>query len=245
MPYGRRIFKRRRLGRGRYGLVSRARSSTRGIRKTSFIARKALRIAKSANYKELKHLTAQVRNEFPGRQITDVFHSPMQTLGQGFSDQGNRIGDSVMVKSLHLKGTIQLYNIRDYPWNSTAGNLYNYWQVVRLWVAVFPNPSTPPNLDLLQLFDYNDQDFTSVLGPKIWDNRFRSRLLYNKLYVVHANKPITLFDIKLKINLPVQWDQSTGFITKNRIVYGFQSDLTTSGTQSRIDHVFQFTYTDS
>lgn len=246
MPYGRRRYsgKRRRLSR--YG-NRRARYSRGRPRKTRTIAYKALRIARTANQKELKHVDLTYAARFPGRQATDLFFNPFLDITQGLSDNSGRVGDSVRVKSLHLKGSIQLYTNRDRIINSVAGNMYNYYSIVRMWVALFPMPITSPNYNpnVTNLFTVNDIDFYAPFGFKEWDNRFRSRLLYQKLFVVHGYKPLVTFDVKIPLNIPVQWSNDTGDLTNNCVLYGFQSDLTYTVTYARIDHISRTTYTDS
>lgn len=239
----RRNFKRRRLTRrGTYSRVRRYRRTSKSARG---IASKALRIARTANQKELKHLTAYVRNSTPGRQINDLTFDQLGGIAQGLSDDAGRIGDSVWLKSITLRGTIQIYTNRERPINSTAGNMYNYMHSIRMWIALWPIPQATAAADASSLFEANDMDFIAPYGNKFWDARFRSRLLYNKVYIVHGYKPIVQFNVKVPINMPVQWDQISGLISKNKVLYGWQSDVTTSVTYARVDHTFQFTYTDS
>lgn len=238
MARRRRSYKRRRHLRRR---------SRRAPRSTRRIARRALRVARFAAKTELKYNQAEYPGFYPGRAILDSKFEPMGTISRGTDDFGQRIGDQIFAKVLHIIGSITLPD----QINITLSNVTNRQNFVRLWVACIPTPqtfSTASKEDQLKkIFDLQDIDWLAPFSLKSWDQRVNTRLLYSKVFKINTYQPQVKFHVKVPLRFLVQYN-TDGQIIHNDVYYGFISDRSTGlagGTYAYVHHFNRITYTDS
>lgn len=209
---------------------------------TRRIANKALRMATVLNKtKELKHLDEINAGFYPGRNISDHYRQIASGVTQGLQDT-ERVGDSIYMKTFEIKGSISLPD----QMGITLANVTNRQNFIRFWVAVWPNPSVLLT-DIQNLFTAYNTTWIAPFGFKEWDERFRARLIYSKLFKINTYSPQVAFDIKIKLNMLTQYD-GTGNIRYNNVMYGFISDNTTGvigGTYAYIHYTTRVTWTDS
>lgn len=238
MPYKRpfrRSYKRKRP-------MMRRRTTSR--RAPSRVARKALRIATTLNKtRELKFKDNTLAGAYPGRQITDMYFEPFSNVNIPRNDTDNgRVGDNLYAKSLIIQGSITLPD----QLGTVLTSVTNRQNFIRLWVAMWPSPAITIT-DVQNLFTNNNSQWVAPFSQKSWQYRFRSRLLYSKVYKINTFSPQVHFYVKLRLNKLVQYDAS-GNILYNQILYGFISDNTTGivgGTYAKVEHVQRATWTDS
>lgn len=250
--YGRRPLRSRGLKRRRVG---------RKTRSTYRIARKALTGVRKINKAiELKYVDYNLSsNYFPGRQVTDRFILPFNDPASQGPHNTQMIGSKAMLKYLHIRGTIQLINNRFLPptglvppvWNNNADNLGNYFQPVKIWVAIVPtNIAGDPSeiaTKLNQMWKYNDQNYVNMTSFKIWDHQREVKLIYQKTYILSTiSRPYVLVSLKIPIRKLTSWNISDSQkALTNALVCGVISDTSTTYSQARCDLNTRVTFTDS
>lgn len=181
------------------------RTSTRKTADTK--ATQALRLARQANKTELKYADYALSAGTPGSYtITDlgsVATNPSQGLNAG-PDYNQRIGNSVMAKSMHFRTSITKHS------SASA-------QQVRIIIFRSLNEQRS-NLVTQYLQDNNINSQKSV------DHRFDTKTLYDRTFVLDEQNPKKIWNYKLKMNWPVHYDPTTGAVDRGAIGIIFISD---------------------
>lgn len=146
---------------------------------------------------------------------------------QGITDT-TRTGDSIKCQHLTMRGVIT---------RNPSGD--SVFRVVILWVQ---NPI--PSLSAASIFQYAGS-VQSAISPKLYDNRFQTKFLIDRTYVMDTDESTRKFTINLPINRHTQFDQSTATITTGILYVLFISDASPAGADPDVTWNSRLTFTDN
>lgn len=214
-------------------------------RKTSGIARKALRIARRlASNIETKHINNSYNEILLGKNIIDTYYHPFSEITIGLNDAHQRIGDRISANTFYHKFTLHIVN------NGNVGETVPQWTTVRYWVAMIPRPTDPadPGVDIIRFFENNNVDRLAPLGWKDWDFKHTFKLLYSKVYTIDTFHPTKTFYHRIPIKKKVQYVENSNNVANWQLVFGFigsWSKTEVGISNCRVDHTYRLTYTDT
>lgn len=181
--------------------------------------------------KKVKQLADAVNIEYkyiePNNTATGVDYDgvlyALNTVSQGVTDN-TRIGDSLKVQRLTMRYAVK---------RNSADSLI---RVIVLWEQI-PTLSTPADV-------INGAGGTNApLGPKVYDNRFKTRFLYDRTFALSSNNSIKNVDVNLPINLHTQYSAGSTTITTGKLWLLVISDQITSNLPT-FQYLTRVTYTD-
>ena len=230
MPYRRRYRRRRRRGYGR----KRKRVT---LRKT---ARAVYRLKNAIEHKSIYTQTTVSDISHTAWSINQLF---LATLG---TEQDDRIGDSVFIKSMQLHA----------EFTYTGDN--NLGTMCRMVIFLAKKNLFGGTIGESSLFDLNDAvgtPITPVINThKSWTNRYNLRTLYDKVHVFGPRSIVTNetyaggYHCKhVKLNIPVNFKQiyarSGTAIREGNLLFCFITN--SSGSNLQIRYCPRIVYTDS
>lgn len=221
MPYKRRYTKRRRFTRkprsgvwGKYGIMGK---SSLGLAKTALKTAKWVAAMVNTEYKFFNvdiGATAQTNN--PATAVN------LCTPAQGTAVQ-QRTGDSIKVKNAVLRG----------QWTQN-GTLQ---ETVRMILFIDKQNAITTGANMLTAAG----GANAVFSPKNEDNKFDSKILLDKTFVVTTDNPIHKFDYTVKVDEHMHFNVASTTVDKNALKLLLFAQAGAAGTNfqlfSRVSYV--------
>lgn len=193
-------------------------------------ANKALRLARKVanlvNIEEKIDDTQQTSVTFDYNGAIDILNNPAQAI----TDVG-RIGDSIKVQKIHIKGTV--------AGSTTAGTLSNN-RLILFWDE---QNQVATAADLLETVGSTYSPFS----PKHYDKRFRSNILYDQHFslstVPGSQAWFKNFEVSLPIGKHTQFSAASTTINTGALKFLYITDVVTSNLPN-ITYYARCFYTD-
>lgn len=208
-------------GRRRYGGSARTKGST-GVWKIAKNALKTAKFVKKLINAETKYYERDITNQVVlNTGYADYMFAPAQGVSVN-----EREGDSVKMKNLILKGTIKL-------------NPTQTFGLIRMiiWIDKENLIQTPS-----QLLESTGNSH-SILENKNQNNKFKSKILLDRRYILNSDSPIKFFEINLKLETHIQFQAGTTITENNMPRIMFISQDTSNGPV--VDTHAHITYVDN
>lgn len=198
--------------------------------KTAIAAYSALRLARKL--KDAVNVEYKYKDYAYGQTPTyagDMSY-PISTIDQGIRDF-ERIGDSIKVQNLIIRGFCK--------WNNA--NTVQMGRIIVFWdkQARFFNGSLGGSSVLETV-----GSAPAVLSPKNYDKRFLSKVILDKTFTVHANRPLIEFEQVIDISQHTQYRSGDNGRETGDIVVLLISDQSTTGTSPQMEYYTRVTYSD-
>lgn len=153
----------------------------------------------------------------------------LNQISQGDAD-GTRDGDSLKMINLSIRGYTRI--------NGISGDVLS-----RIIIFLDPqNVITSPNEVLATV-----GSTLAPLSPKSYDNRFRTKILYDKVFKLDPNySPQQYFKFALAINKHTQFNAGTTTITSNALKVLLISDVDSAASpKAKTSFTYRLTYVDN
>lgn len=222
---------RKRYGRGGwynskvFNRVAKSGMSIAKMAAAAYFTSKALKKADNIEYKLLDTAFSVNNVDWTGN-----IRYPLSSITQGDTDS-NRIGDSVKLQNYTLR-----YRC---VWNPAE----TYTQIRVLIVEDKQCRFSQGALTMSSLLNNNATAY-APLAPKVYDNRFMTKILYDQTHTLYADRPCIEKQIVLPLNFHTQFDGSTGRRTGDLMVCCI-SNIAPGVNAPFVDFVERITYTDN
>lgn len=210
------------------------------------LAKKVAKLAKAVRLQkpELKYsdtvATAQQWNYTP---TSSYVFDPLAAITVGTSDVGNRIGDTIFLKSIKMRGTIYL---------GTASPFVGRFVLI-LIKSNMESLLTTTNVGNLIMESAYSSTTNAVNAPYDNDNRFGYKVLVDKKIIINPSANLNgvntsmvqarNFYISKRINKEVEFWQGSSTVTKNWIVGFFLTDAAATASNV-LSYTSRLRYTD-
>lgn len=183
-----------------------------------------------------KHLATMVNVEQKYHQVANsavalaiagsstILNNPAVGTGDG----NMRIGDSIKAQYIKFEGCTF--------WNSASGG-QQVCRVMLVWYNSVPGAITPA--DLLA----NSGTIYSPYSPKYHDNRFQSKVVFDKTFVLDTNHQYQIIKCSKKWGKHTQFNNGTTTIKNGQLVLYLWSDNTTNVPS--MNYVSNYYYVDN
>lgn len=192
---------------------------------SALVMAKRLKDMVNIEYKALDTATSVNNVDWTGN-----IRYPLASITQGDTDS-NRIGDSIKLQNYTLR-----YRC---VWNPAT----TYSQIRLLIVEDKQARFSQGALTTSSLLTQNATAY-ATMGNKVYDNRFMTKILYDKTINLYADHPVSEQDIVIPLNFHAQFDGSTGRRTGDLFVCCI-SNIAPGANAPFIDFVERITYTDN
>lgn len=222
MPYKKKQYKRR---PGRKGKSKGRMRFKRYGAKAGSVAYSAYRMARklmdavNVEYKIFNVTATSASTDYGG--TVSILNNP----AQGVLDT-QRIGDSLKCQNLSFRYIAQRGTL------DTSLRCIIYWD---------PQNQIAAGSDLLE----NIGSIQSAISPKQYDNRFRSRILYDKVTNLTSNNPWVRYDELIEINEHTQFNAATQNILTGALKVLFISTLVAGATAPFAHWSSRLSFTDN
>jgi len=149
----------------------------------------------------------------------------LNTIAQG-SANGQRDGDSLKLQRLTLRGAVQL--------NAAGQETLVRMIIINDKNNIISSPST--------LLTYNGSNL-ACFGNKQDENKYETKILYDRMIKVSNQSPITPFKINLPLNFHTNYTAGSSVINNGALKLIFLSNVNVSAPSTSF--LYQLSYTDN
>lgn len=209
---------------------------TRKGNMTYRMASNALRLAKAANYKELKRMENVESSAVTSANYNGAILNVTDNIIQGLTDS-ERVGDNLFAKNLIIRGHANF--------NSAAAASIEA-QVLR--IICYYDKSNKINIVGPGVGGYLSVvgNSAAVDSMKYWDSRFETNLIFDKtMTLTRSGNDAQIFRFKANVNKPVQYNNASNTVTRGAIKFIVLSDQDPILPLPEWSFYYRLTYVDS
>lgn len=220
MPYYKRSYRKRYRRRPMY-------RRGRYMSKFKRLQKQVYRMKDAVGQPEYKHYTGEY-NDLSANYTGNVYNLSA-VIAQGVLDT-NRIGDKIKLQRLVIRGNFIQKNA-----DARAE--------MRLIIFKDKDNDVSTTADMLSITGTT----TAIFSPKLTDNRFKTKILYDKRFasVNNTAREVVNFNINLPLNFFSQYAGGTTDVTTNALKFILISTNSSASAGGNITMIYRISFTDT